>query len=206
MSDHVKTAARTSRCALSAVPRPAVLLAPSRIRPHAGRAGFSLLEVAIACVVLTLALGAVAASMASTGGLTRSTRERSLALEEATNVLEGLRAAPLALAFAMYNEDPGDDPGGKGTAPGARFEVAGLRARDGGEDVGSVEFPTRGKALREDVDDAQLGMPRDLDGDRAVTAADVSGTYRILPVRVRVEWVDASGEHVLELHTSLADL
>jgi hypothetical protein len=60
--------------------------------------------------------------------------------------------------------------------------------------------------LREDVVDAGLGMPRDLNLDGVIDALDHSGDYRILPVRVLVEWTGMSGNRTHRLETVLSEL
>ena len=60
-------------------------------------------------------------------------------------------------------------------------------------------------ALRENVDLAVLGMPRDLNGDSLVDAFDHSGDYVILPVQVRVEWVGRSGTSEFNAYSMLTE-
>ena len=58
--------------------------------------------------------------------------------------------------------------------------------------------------LREDVADAGLGMPRDLDGDGFVEpGVNVAGEYVVLPVRVLIEWRGVSGDRSVQLETML---
>ena len=58
--------------------------------------------------------------------------------------------------------------------------------------------------LREDVVDASVGMPRDLNADGAVDAFDHADDYVLLPVSVRLEWRDASGDRNVEVDILLA--
>lgn len=58
--------------------------------------------------------------------------------------------------------------------------------------------------LREDVEDPELGMPRDLNGDGILTPRDRSEDYQLLPVRVTVEWQSETGPREVTLHTMLA--
>jgi hypothetical protein len=66
-------------------------------------------------------------------------------------------------------------------------------------------FPTGGppEQLREDVVDAGLGMPRDLDGDGVIDGADHEANYTLLPIRVRVQWRGVSGVRTFDLETVL---
>jgi hypothetical protein len=68
----------------------------------------------------------------------------------------------------------------------------------------SIEFPgNTGAVLREDAVDAELGMPRDLDGDGTVDTDDHAGDYLVLPVRVRVTWDGVSGSRSYTICTVL---
>jgi hypothetical protein len=58
--------------------------------------------------------------------------------------------------------------------------------------------------LREDVVNAKLGMPRDLNGDGVVDANNHAGNYQLLPVLVRVRWRGVGGNGLVELPTMLA--
>ena len=73
--------------------------------------------------------------------------------------------------------------------------MPGLNALAGDADgfVGQITFPdldlgAGNLVLREDVADATLGMPRDLNGDGAVDADDHSDDYIVLPVRITLQW------------------
>ena len=72
--------------------------------------------------------------------------------------------------------------------------------------VGEIFFPVVGTFLREDVLDPDFGTPRDLNGDGVVNGADHSLDYRMLPVRVWVEWTGEGGERELEFVAMLTDL
>ena len=64
-------------------------------------------------------------------------------------------------------------------------------------------FPTVSGQLREDVADAQLGTPMDLNGDGAIDGADHSGDYVLLPVRIRVRWRGVTGLRTFDVCTVL---
>ena len=91
------------------------------------------------------------------------------------------------------------------------FPVPGLDPRTNDPDglVGQIIFPTATVGgvlqLREDVVDASLGMPRDLDGIPGIDAADHSGDYILLPVRLRLQWQAVSGDRTLDLSLLLID-
>jgi type II secretory pathway pseudopilin PulG len=177
-------------------------------RTPARRAGFSLVEVAVAVLVLVCALTAFTRSLVGTVQLGRANREAALATEGARAVIESFYAADFAQVFALHNATAADDPAA--AAPGAAFDVAGLAPRDDDADgrVGAVRFPTvvagGVEALREDVVDVDLGMPRDLDGDGAIDADDHAADYRVLPVEVRVAWQGRAGRKEIVLRTVVA--
>ena len=170
-----------------------------------GRPGFSLVEVLIAVLVLVMALSAFVRSFVGTVQLGRSNRESAVAMEGARRAVEALYAADFSQVYALYNSDPGDDP--PGGAPGPSFAVPSLAATAADADgmVGEVRFPTTGNGggleLREDVVDAVLGMPRDLNADGAIDGLDHAGDYSLLPVEVTVRWQGRSGVKDLTLKT-----
>ena len=61
-------------------------------------------------------------------------------------------------------------------------------------------------ALREDFENEDLGMPRDLNGDSVLDAEDHSEDYILLPVLIRIEWAGGNGDRSYELHTMITDM
>lgn len=172
--------------------------------PHCRRAGFTLVELSVSMVVLLVAVGGTLSSISSTAVLGDATRESTLAYLEAQRQIEHLRAEEFGRLFALHNDDPDDDPAGAGSAHGAGFAVAGLSpvAGDADGQVGQILFPVDGAGtLREDVRFA--GRQHDLDADGGIESQDVSGSYVLLPVRVRIEWHGRSGNRYVELQTVL---
>ena len=174
----------------------------------AGGAGFTLVELTVAISVLVIALCATASTVVSTGALNRQSHETELARKAAESMLDALRNAPFATVFARYNSAASDDPLGPGTAPGANFAVKGLTPIHGapGGVAGRIFFPAAGPELRENVDEATLGMPRDLNGDGLLDGFDHASDYRVLPVRVRVSWTGPNGQRSVELQTLLSEI
>lgn len=184
---------------------------PSAARGRARRrAGFSLIEVLVAISVASIALTSLAATIASSRMATTTAHEVTLAKEAARLTLESMKSEPLAQVFARYNGTDEDDPGGVGTGPGNGFAVDGLEPVEGDEDglPGEIVFPEGAFAgtLREDLKDPKLGLPRDLNRDGVVDAADHSGDYRLLPVLVRVVWQSKGGPAQVEFKTLLVTL
>jgi prepilin-type N-terminal cleavage/methylation domain-containing protein len=172
------------------------------------RAGFTLIEVLAAMSILTIAAGAIVSTLITSGRVNREGSEVALAREALESVIERVKSTPFRDVFATFNADPADDPGGAGTAPGASFAAQSLRPVPGDPDglVGEVIFPTVGAALREDVDDPRMSMPRDLDFDGAIDADDHAADYMVLPLVVRVAWRGPMGDRFCEQSFNLGDL
>ncbi|MFN0007913.1 MAG: prepilin-type N-terminal cleavage/methylation domain-containing protein [Planctomycetota bacterium] len=177
---------------------------------RAGRAGMTLIELAMAITILGVAFLMYAGTSISVNRQREATRESSVAAFAARDVLENIRAEPIADVFAIYNPDPADDPDGPGTAVGHRFPVPELRPVPGMPDgmIGEVQLPTMEVApgvweLREDLVRPDLGMPRDLNGDSIIDSVDHSNDYLQLPVRVRLDWKGRYGLRSLRMDTFL---
>jgi prepilin-type N-terminal cleavage/methylation domain-containing protein len=176
------------------------------------QAGFSLVEVMVVTLLLLVAVGGLAGSVATSMRLSRTTREQALA-DEALRIQAGrMQSEAFAQVFRRYNGTDSDDPGLAGSAPGAAFEVDGLSPQEGDPDgvVGRIVFPVVEvggvETLREDVEERQLGMLEglDLNGD-GDAQDDASNDYVLLPVRLIVEWKGAAGNAVRELDLLLAE-
>ena len=179
--------------------------------PRGERAGFTLLEVMVAAVVLAVGVASVSGAMVSAIALNNVNRETSLAQQAARMMIETVRATNFGDTFETFNLSPFDDPLGPASAAGQNFAVAGLSPQPGDADnmAGQIVFPTvvAGAVdfLREDVVDADLGMPRDLNADGLIDALNHANDYQILPVRVRVAWRGFSGNRALELESVLVE-
>ena len=170
------------------------------------RGGFSLLEILVAVSVLGIAMAALTSTQLTTIAMSRSIRESSAAADAAQAVLEAMREeSELLDVFKRWNGTTLDDPAGR-PSPGNAFDVRGLEPAQDDPDgrVGEIVFPGDGVALREDVEDRLLGMPRDLDLVNDIDANDHKDDYRILPVLVRVRWAGSRGVHQVQLVGTLA--
>ena len=167
-----------------------------------------MVELAVSITVLAFALCAAASTVITTGALNQKNHETEVARRAAENMLEVLRNTDFARVFPSYNSVPGDDPNGAGTAPGNRFAVTGLTPLPGapGGVAGTILFASPGPGLFENVNDATLGMPRDLNSDGLIDAANHIGDNRVLPVRIQIRWQSKNGPRTVELSTLLSEL
>ncbi len=166
----------------------------------------TLIEVMVAMLVMTVAVQILSSIMSASMSYTASKQERGLAVESAMNVLEEMHATPFYDVFATFNSIDTDDPRGAGTGHGAAFSVPGLDPIPGEAFVGRVLLPERNGVLLETLESAELGLPRDLNGDLLVDGLDHSDDYLLLPVLVIVRWQGRYGPRTLRLGTMLADL
>jgi hypothetical protein len=170
------------------------------------------LEVMIASVVLVVGILGMVGSLAASIKLVETNQETVLAHQAARGVAERMQNGNFAQVFATYNSNQADDPAGFGTAPGASFDVRGLRVPSGhghapvaGARVGSILFPVipGTSTLSESLVDRELGMPRDLNGDGVITPGAMPGTYLVLPVKITVRWEGAGGTRSLSFNNLL---
>ncbi|QDV07119.1 hypothetical protein Poly30_26380 [Planctomycetes bacterium Poly30] len=170
----------------------------------------SLVEVMVSLFVITVATYILTYTIMASVAHTGSKREKNLAVEAATNVIERLRACPPQDIFALYNDTPIDDPYGAGTGPGSTFLVAGLdpqkNARGQDLPVGQVLMPGNGAVLNESVVDARFGLPRDLDGSMFIEDDDCADRYIFLPLTIRVQWNGKLGNRHIEMSTVIVDV
>ncbi|MFT5049294.1 MAG: prepilin-type N-terminal cleavage/methylation domain-containing protein [Chlamydiales bacterium] len=176
------------------------------------RAGFTLIEVMVAVVLLSVAMLGFSRAVVSSMIASDTDRGVRMAAEASRSQLETLLGSDFSQVFALYNDNPADDPGGVGTAPGSTFDVEGLDVQDGDADgqVGKFLLPFVQKAgiweLREDLDLPELGLPRDLSGDGIIDDQDHSTDYVLLPARVRIDWQGAGSPAHVQFHTVLMGL
>jgi type II secretory pathway pseudopilin PulG len=176
---------------------------------RSGAAGFTLIEVMIAGLVLTVAAVGMSGAILSSMALQRGEIETALARQAARRVVEEMRGTPFADVYRAYNADAGDDAGLALPAQGAGFDVFGLTPQAGDPDgrCGRVMFPTlvvgASEDLVEDIDEPALGMPLDLNRDGVLDLLDHADDYVVLPVRVRVEWRGLVGAQRYDLETIL---
>lgn len=179
-----------------------------RARHARARRGMSLLEVLISIAVLVIGLGGFLQALVATSALESSAGEQAAAAAAARAKIEELSAATFSEVFARYNTSAADDPAA-GLSPGATFAVQGLRPRPGQAAAGRIRMAVAAGApttLREDLVDADLGLPLDLDADGVLDATNHATDYRLLPVIVSVEWESRRGPASFEIRTILGGL
>ena len=158
-----------------------------------------MVDLVLALTILVVAVGGLASTIVSTARLARTNEETADAYAALRQVAEEMQAVQFDQIFTAYTNVPD-------------FAAGALAVQEGDADgfVGSVSFPTQTVGgvlqLREDVIDADLGMPRDLNGDGAIDDQDHSGDYAILPVSLQVQWEGANGPRTLELSILLTEL
>lgn len=160
---------------------------------RAGRGGFTLMELALAMTILLIALLSVSASTLRSHTLRRHNREHTVAHNALRAYAEQIHSASVEASttpgtwgqalYALY---------GPGGSVGTQFDVPELDRASPGVPVGSIRLVTD-----ETLSDADLGvnigMPRDLDGDGAVSETDVTASAKLLPMILSVEWTGVSG-------------
>lgn len=167
-------------------PNTQVISGPLRARSS----GFTLIEVALAVIVLLVGLVALSASAVRVQGLARAARERMAAqnalrakAEEIRSISRAGLSDPLGWGIHVSNAAAGL----------ATFGVEGLTTVVGQPSVGKVTLITDETATDATLG-VELGMPRDLDGDGLATNTAVTNTARLLPVVLEVRWNSPWGE------------
>ncbi len=144
--------------------------------------GITLVEVVIGIVLFTIGLLGLGAVLVS------NQRSQEMAAEEAVvshsfrNMLETLRSTPYTEIATTYQD--------------FAFTVGEIGAR------GTVRLFLNETDTSPEA--ANLGLPRDLDGDGAATRTDVTGGYALLPVRITISWSSFSGPQSRSLYALLA--
>lgn len=166
----------------------------ARTRPGRTRAGFTLIEVSLALVMLIVALVAMTASNVRTQVLHRSTHERSQAHNALRGVAERIQSVSRAgvdssLGWANYVRAAFAPGTGE---IGSTFAVAGLVPIDGATTVGTITVVLDETASDESVG-AALGLPRDLNGDGDAADAAIGADARVIPIVLRAQWRSPTG-------------
>ncbi|MGE4158859.1 MAG: prepilin-type N-terminal cleavage/methylation domain-containing protein [Planctomycetota bacterium] len=164
------------------------------------RGGFTLIEVAIVIVIISVAVMGLMATISRIPVVEESNDEEIVALRACKAMMEQLvnqAETDFPNVYARYNGTVADDPVA-GASPGNDFDVDELIPMDADADgmCGGIEFPELNDILNETVSDTDFGVGGiDMDGDGTALDADVRSTYRLLPVRVVVNFKSISGNN-----------
>ena len=171
---------------------------------RARQAGFTLIEIIIAVSILIVALVGLLSAILHITRLNAVNREKLAVMRGAEKMLETMRNTAFEQIFTAYNAPAADDP--FAGAPGADFDVDDLQVLPGDPDgkCGKIVFPTDGTGaqLDETTADADLMLPRDLDGDGVI---GIAGDYRLLPVTIQIDWQSITGPRTWTYRTLLLD-
>ena len=167
-------------------------------RRTGNQTGFTLVEVALAMTVLTVALMAMSASTLKMNSLRRQNRERAVAQNmvrimsenvysiSETNLRTAKGTAQTWSELMVQSLSPGGELGNT-------FDVTELASKAGQPSVGTIQL-----ILDETLSDAalgfEMGMPRDLNGDRDANDNDVTIGARILPIVITARWNGVTGD------------
>jgi type II secretory pathway pseudopilin PulG len=176
----------------------------------ARRAGFTIVEVMVAVVVLVIAIVGIVGSMLSAMALNRVNRETAIAQQAARRAIEEVTSVRYRDVYVVFNQEAGDDAASETPERGPSFLVNNLQPQNGDADgmCGRIEFPEIDVGggnfmLDESFVDAALGMPRELNGNLNPNETLDAG-YRVLPLRVWVEWAGVSGNRSIRFETMLS--
>lgn len=179
-------------------PRASLLPHPPGAPPRrsAGEGGFTLVEIALALLVIAIAtLGGVSWTLSGVS-LDADTQETSAAHDVLRRLLEELQQVPFEELYPRYNADPQDDPDGVGTALGGAFQISPDRKEDFlGRVVGGL---TNGGLTKGGLGGLLGGLLGGKQGpeEGAAQPQAVAGrvAYRKHPIDVRISFpVDESG-------------
>ena len=160
------------------------------MRDRHGQEGFTLLEATISVAILAIGFLALLGTLTYCQRSNLAAEQKKRATDAAAARIEFLKSQPFDTLVSRF---------GPASGGGDRFTVRTLDT-DGSSAEGRMLLyldetnPT---------DEAGLGLPRDLNGDGDTTDKDVSGDFRLLPVKVRVTWRGALGRQQVEVRTLL---
>lgn len=162
----------------------------------------------MALVVLSISLGVLVGAVFSGIRLARTDEETAQASQALRTALARIGALAPRDAFAILNDEDGDDLPGQSADSYLAVDELLLSDREGTPVTIQITFPVEADApgvVREDLELPALGLPRDLDGDGEIDAADHSADLVLLPVLLRLEWQGSAGPQSLQMATILGD-
>ncbi|MDZ4772959.1 MAG: prepilin-type N-terminal cleavage/methylation domain-containing protein [Planctomycetota bacterium] len=166
--------------------------APRVVKRRCG--GFTMLELSLAMTILVVALVATAASNMRMNSLRRSNRDRVVAHNAVQSIAENVHA--------LAREGVSDPSGfgnhvvaalSAGGQLGTTFDVPELTPITGEAHVGSIRV-VFDETMSDAALGAELGLPRDLNGDGDALDTNATNSSRLLPVVVTLRWRSQSGD------------
>jgi len=172
--------------------------------PAGSEAGFTLIEVLVANVILALAILGFVHCILVGNKVNRATEERALAVVSLGRFMERMRAdtswKDLYDRLRPLSSESANDPGLASLAVDTSLRT--WPVTDYYPDLGVppslgtvrflVQVPTTGflgvPSLVESVDAPRYGLPNDLNGDGLIDSNPRDGDYTALPVVVRLRW------------------
>jgi hypothetical protein len=152
--------------------------------------GFTVLEAAISMVILAVALLTLWGTLVYCSRSNLAAEQKKKALNAAQGMVEEMKSKPFDTLIDEY--------GPSGTE-GNTFPVPNLDTEES-RAYGQIAFFVDETCTD---DSEKFGGPLDLNGDGDMSDADVSATYQLLPIRVRVQWEGSLGLQHVEVHTVL---
>jgi hypothetical protein len=170
------------------------------------RSGFSLLDVCFSMALLVVALGVLIGSTFRALELDQANASLALANQALRGLCEEMQAMPIDEVLDSYFVEEDEQEETRATKL-ARLTLRDplLVGPDGVAPVARARFPLEdgGRALREDLEAPELGLPRDLDGDGEIDGEDHRDDFRVLPVLLELDWVGPAGPQSVRMSTVL---
>lgn len=177
-----------------------------RCRRRARQGGFSLIDVLVALTIFSISAAGFLGVALSSLSLKKENENLAAANAMTRMVFEEMRSQDFDLLFALFNDDPKDDPVGI-AAPGSRFTRQNFYRAFGTatQKYGTVNTQGVGNNVADmESVEAVISFPsRDLDGDGAVDVQDLTAGYELLPVMVQINWVVNGRPHQTQVQTIL---
>jgi len=173
-----------------------------------GRAGFGLVDICVALVILAGSLGILVGTVVSGIRMSRSDEDLAQANQALRMTLARFNALTPQQVFAICNTDQSDDLDGYTSADYLGVAPHTLTDRHGAALSIAITFPTADGApgvVREDLDLPALGLPRDLNADGVIDSNDHSGDFVLLPVALTLDWESSAGPQHVQMATILSD-
>jgi type II secretory pathway pseudopilin PulG len=164
-----------------------------------GIAGMTMVELMIVMVILVVALLGFVFGLGVTVQDVSASKQSYVALNAARSKIEEMKGQRFRSLYTDFGPGSGSD------SFVVTYEEEGktftLESPSGG-DAGQITFCVDETAISGDYGWVST---YDLNGDGDSTDADVSLNYKLLPVVIRVSWVDVYGSRDIEVKTILFD-